>query len=109
MVNLASPTGEERPLAAHISDKLNVYGIDASVQTISETQANAFGARKVEGAEKTLMLYAPIDTVTSNSEAEDSLGLALIYEMIFAQKPLLKTIIFLGSAHIIQKATGLAF
>jgi len=71
MINIASPTGEEAPLAEHISAKLNAYGIDASVQSISETQASAFGARKVDGTNKTLMLYAPIDTVSSNSEAED--------------------------------------
>ena len=71
MVNIASPTGEERALAEHISVQLNAYGIEASVQSISDKQANAFGVRRTQGADKSLMLYAPIDTVSSNNEAED--------------------------------------
>jgi len=71
LVNIASPTGEEARLAAHIASKLYDFGITAHTQVIDETQANAFGVMRGESGGKTLMLYAPMDTVTSNSEAED--------------------------------------
>ena len=71
MVNIASPTGEEALLAGYLSEKLQSYGIEAETQKISPSQANAFGTVEGPSDTKTLMLYAPIDTVTSNSEAED--------------------------------------
>lgn len=71
MVNIASPTGEEALLAEHICAKLRSYGVDAQTQKISPSQANAFGSVEGSTESKTLLLYAPLDTVTSNSEAED--------------------------------------
>lgn len=71
MVNIPSPTGEEALLSGYISSKLNSYDISAKTQPIDDTQANAFGTYAERKDGKTLMLYAPIDTVTSNSEAED--------------------------------------
>lgn len=71
MVNIASPTGEEAPLAAYICSKLQSYDVDASTQEISPSQSNAFGIYSERSDGKSLMLYAPIDTVTSNSKAED--------------------------------------
>ena len=71
MVNIASPTGEEAPLADYLSTKLTSYGIESETQKIDDTQSNAFGKTTGLGGEKNLMLYAPIDTVTSSSEAED--------------------------------------
>jgi len=71
MVNIASPTGEEASLAAHLCAKLESYDIEAQIQKISASQSNAFGKIDGRAGGKTLMLYAPIDTVTSNDEAED--------------------------------------
>ena len=71
MVNIPSPTGEEAPLAAHLTDTLNGIGLSANIQNIDHSQSNAFAVLNGTGRDKTLMLYAPIDTVTSNSEAED--------------------------------------
>ena len=71
MVNIASPTGEETPLAEYLSGQLKARGVSASTQKIDETQSNAFGRFNEPSDGKTLMLYAPIDTVTSNNEAED--------------------------------------
>ena len=72
MVNIASPTGEEAPLAEYLSDKLTSYDVAAKIQKIDDTQSNAFGKTAGQGSNKNLMLYAPIDTVTSNSAAEDT-------------------------------------
>ena len=72
MVDIASPTGEEAPLAEYLSAKLASYGVAAQTQKIDDTQSNAFGKIAGQGREKNLMLYAPIDTVTSNNEAEDT-------------------------------------
>ena len=72
MVNIASPTGEEAHLAEYLSSKLTIYGVAAQTQKIDGTQSNAFGKTTGHGSEKNLMLYAPIDTVTSNSTAEDT-------------------------------------
>ena len=71
MVNIASPTGEEAPLAAHLAAKLKPYCSVTQTQEIDRTQSNAFGQFTEFKEGKTLMLYAPIDTVTSNDEAED--------------------------------------
>ena len=71
MINIASPTGEEATLADYLSAKLTSYGVVADTQKIDDTQSNSFGEITGQGNEKNLMLYAPIDTVTSNNEAED--------------------------------------
>lgn len=71
MVNIASPTGEEAPLADYIAGRLQSYGVQSETQKISASQSNAFGKSEGHKSGKTLMLYAPIDTVTSNNEAED--------------------------------------
>ena len=71
MVDIASPTGEEANLAAHISNVLEGYGLDVKVQNIDDTQSNTWGKRAGLKDGKRLMLYAPIDTVTSNNPSED--------------------------------------
>lgn len=71
MINIPSPTGEEAPLAEHLSATMQGLGIRASVQSIDDHQANAIGQYADLSDNKTLLLYAPMDTVTSNNEAED--------------------------------------
>lgn len=71
MINLASPTGAEAPLAKHLTAKMQKLGFEAETQKIDAAQSNAFGTYSPPKDGKTLMLYAPIDTVTSNNEAED--------------------------------------
>lgn len=71
MINIASPTGAEASLAEYISATLNTLGIEAKTQKIDETQSNAFGYFTAVTDGKTLILYAPIDTVTSDNDAED--------------------------------------
>jgi len=71
LVGIPSPTGEEAPLAAHIVQRLDGFGIASETQPIDERQANAVGKIAGTGSGKTLLLYAPIDTVTSNCPEED--------------------------------------
>lgn len=71
MVDIPSPTGEEAALACFMSEKMTEFGYDSRVQPLTETQANAVATRPGSGDGKTLLLYAPLDTVTSNSESED--------------------------------------
>jgi acetylornithine deacetylase/succinyl-diaminopimelate desuccinylase-like protein len=66
-----SPTGEERPLAEHIVRVLRETGIDADLQLIDERQANAVGRLHGAGDGAHLLLYAPIDTLTTGNPDED--------------------------------------
>ena len=73
MVDIASPTGGERPLATWIAGTLAAGGVDASVQPIDAFQANAV-ATLPGGDGPSLMLYAPIDTFTTGDESLDVPG-----------------------------------
>lgn len=73
LVDIPSPTGDERALAEHIAGILSAAGITAAAQPLDDHQANAWGrlpgSRGGEGTD--LLLYAPIDTLTVGDEAED--------------------------------------
>ena len=74
MVDVASPTGEEGPLARSIVDTLNEFDLNGVEQKIDAMQSNAYGTIKGIGensSKNSLMFYAPIDTVTSNNREED--------------------------------------
>ncbi|MEM1389590.1 MAG: peptidase dimerization domain-containing protein [Pseudomonadota bacterium] len=70
LVNTRSPTGEEASLAGQISARLRRYGVNADTQSFNKSQANAIGRIDGEG-DKSLLLYAPLDTVTSDHAEED--------------------------------------
>lgn len=70
LVDVPSPTGEEGALARRIVEHLRASGISAHEQVVRGSQSNAVGVMG-EGGGRVLLLYAPIDTVTSNSESED--------------------------------------
>src|SRR3546814_11579264 len=72
LVDIASPTGAEGPLARAVVDRLTGLGIDAQEQALDARQSNAFAILRGTGARASLMLYAPPDTVTSNSADEDT-------------------------------------
>ena len=74
LVNIASPTGEEAPLARYIADALSRSGIEARCQPIDRQQANAVGCIRGKGDGASLLLYAPIDTVTTGNFDEDCPG-----------------------------------
>ena len=73
MVDIPSPTGEERPLAEHLTTTMQAADIHAWYQPIDDRQGNAVGRLAPAGAHDgaDLLLYAPIDTLTAGVEDED--------------------------------------
>ena len=71
MVDIASPTGEEADLAQALANEMTNIGLAGQVQTVNGAMANAHGRLDGTGNKPSLLLYAPIDTVTSGTEAED--------------------------------------
>lgn len=83
LTGIASPTGDEGPLARHIADELTASGVEARVQPMDDRQANVYGRlrahgrgagtgmRPAAGDGADLMLYAPIDTLTVGSPSAD--------------------------------------
>jgi len=74
MVNIASPTGEEAALARFVAHTLAEAGIDAEYQPLDPKQANAIGRLPGRGGGVSLLLYAPLDTVTTGNPDEDCPG-----------------------------------
>ena len=71
LVDIPSPTGDERPLAEWIASELAASGITTFVQPIDDRQANAVAELGAAGDGPDLMLYAPIDTLTTGNDTED--------------------------------------
>ncbi len=71
MVNIPSPTGEEAALARAIVDHCRQAGIPAVEQRLDDRQSNAVATLAGTQAGPPLLLYSPIDTMTSNSPEED--------------------------------------
>ncbi|MDQ4115501.1 MAG: deacylase, partial [Actinomycetota bacterium] len=71
VTEIPSPTGREAPLARLLADRLAAAGFAATAQHIDEHQANAVGRLRGTGGGEDLMLYAPIDTLTTGEEAID--------------------------------------
>ncbi|WP_431917344.1 M20 family metallopeptidase [Nonomuraea jabiensis] len=65
VTSIASPTGGEAPLARWLADRLVAAGLEAHAQRIDDGQANAVGRLRGDGTGADLMLYAPIDTLTT--------------------------------------------
>ncbi|MPZ26723.1 MAG: deacylase [Micromonosporaceae bacterium] len=71
MVSIPSPTGDERALAELLTRRLAGAGLAAAYQEIDARQGNAVGRLAGDGTGADLLLYAPIDTLTVGTEAED--------------------------------------
>jgi acetylornithine deacetylase/succinyl-diaminopimelate desuccinylase-like protein len=71
MASIPSPTGREAPLAHWLADRLAAAGLDAQAQHLDEQQANAVGRLRGTGRGQDLMLYAPIDTLTTGQPELD--------------------------------------
>ncbi|MDP9821821.1 M20 family metallopeptidase [Nocardioides massiliensis] len=71
LVDIPSPTGEEAPLAAWAAQHLADAGVEARPQPIDDRQANAVGRVRGAGDGRSLLLYAPIDTLTTGNADED--------------------------------------
>lgn len=72
LVNIASPTGGERPLAEWIAARLGDHGLDASTQIIDDQQANAVGVLRGPTAGPSVLLYAPLDSFTTGDPDLDT-------------------------------------
>jgi acetylornithine deacetylase/succinyl-diaminopimelate desuccinylase-like protein len=70
IVDIPSPTGEERPLAAHLVSLMRELGLKARVQPIDALSANAIGELG-DGDGPSVMLFAPLDSAFSGVEAEE--------------------------------------
>ncbi|GLZ46908.1 hypothetical protein Acsp06_30930 [Actinomycetospora sp. NBRC 106375] len=68
---IPSPTGREAPLARLLADRMGAAGLAATTVPIDEQQASAAGRLRGAGRGQDLMLYAPIDTLTTGEEAID--------------------------------------
>ncbi len=71
LVDVPSPTGEEGPLARAIVRRLQQAGLEAEEHVLDSRQSNAVGRIRGSGDTPSLMLYAPIDTMTSGNASED--------------------------------------
>jgi len=71
LVATPSPTGEEARLADLIARRLRVAGVEAGTQPIDDAQANAVARVRGDGTGTDLLLYAPIDTLTTGDAAQD--------------------------------------
>lgn len=72
LIDTPSPTGEERPLMEVMAARLSDEGIEPNIQTVEGQSANLWAKREATHAGgSSLMLYAPVDTVTSNNAEED--------------------------------------
>lgn len=71
MVDIPSPTGQERRLAEFLARHLSDAGLEGRLQPIDAQQANAVGRLRGAGDGPDLLLYAPIDTGFSGDPAED--------------------------------------
>src|SRR2546428_4644527 len=70
IVDIPSPTGEERPLAEYLVQLMRDAGLKAWVQPIDALSANAIGELG-DGDGPSVMLFAPLDSAFSGVEAEE--------------------------------------
>ncbi len=71
LVDVASPTGGELPLARVIGTLLTKMGLESHVQPIDDRQGSAWGRLRSTRTSPDLLLYAPIDTLSSGDAAHD--------------------------------------
>lgn len=71
VAGIPSPTGREATLAHWLADRLSAAGFAAQAQHLDEHQANAVGRLRGRGEGPELMLYAPIDTLTTGDPELD--------------------------------------
>ncbi|MEM9711082.1 MAG: deacylase [Actinomycetota bacterium] len=71
LVDVPSPTGAERACAERIVKLLDDAGLDGRLQPLDARAANAWARLPGAGGGPTLLLYAPIDTLTTGSVDDD--------------------------------------
>ena len=67
LVATPSPTGEEGTLAAHVASVLDEIGMQSRTQWLDANAANAWGVLGSADTGPTLLLYSPIDTLTTGT------------------------------------------
>ena len=72
MVDIPSPSGEERALAEFLVDFMGASGLEARYQAMDGSQGNAVARRRGAGSGPDLMLYAPLDTAFAGDAEEDA-------------------------------------
>jgi acetylornithine deacetylase/succinyl-diaminopimelate desuccinylase-like protein len=71
MTSIPSPTGDEAALATWLAATMAAAGLSARTLALDERQADTLGRVGGDGSGATLMLYAPIDTLTVGTTEED--------------------------------------
>ena len=71
VTSIPSPTGQEAPLARWLAGQMSAAGLQAEAVSIDQHQASAAGRIRGRGDGPDLMLYAPIDTLTTGDPDED--------------------------------------
>jgi acetylornithine deacetylase/succinyl-diaminopimelate desuccinylase-like protein len=71
MVSIPSPTGQEAELARFLASRLKSLGLRSAYQPLDDAQANALGFLEGSGTGPSLLLYAPIDTLTAGQAEQD--------------------------------------
>ncbi|MFF4625138.1 M20 family metallopeptidase [Nonomuraea jabiensis] len=71
VTSIPSPTGGEGSLARWLTDRLARAGVEAHLQRIDDAQASSVGRLRGDGSGPDLMLYAPIDTLTTGDPELD--------------------------------------
>ena len=83
MTSIPSPTGDESALAGYAVAELSRHGVAARLQPLDERQANAVGRIRGSGSGPVLLLYAPIDTLTTGTAADvPAIGATLRSDML---------------------------
>src|SRR6266508_1666765 len=77
LVDVPSPTGEERECAIFLQDYMCDAGVEAHLQEIEAGRANVIGVLRGDGEGPTLMLNGHLDTSYSGDETEDYPGLGI--------------------------------
>lgn len=96
LVGVPSPTGDEAPLAAHVATTLNAAGIAAQTQPLDDRQANAWGRLAGSGEGPDLMLYAPIDTLTTGDPDQDMPWIGPAWRADMAPEPVVEGDLVIG-------------
>src|SRR5579884_291935 len=71
LVDIPSPTGEERQIAEFLARHLAEAGLEGAYQPIDEQQGNAVGRLRGAGDGASLLFYATTDTAFAGAEEED--------------------------------------
>jgi succinyl-diaminopimelate desuccinylase len=71
LVNVPSPTGQERACAVYLQQYLAASGVEAHLQEVEEDRANIVATVRGDGSGPTLMLNGHLDTTHYGNDAED--------------------------------------